>query len=155
VQVIRVPGAFEIPVCGRGLAGGDVNAFFFQRGNPQPRFHAILCLGVSCAVKRPMLAHRRSGLVVPSCKSNAYGVPVIPSVALETKRRRGRLLWETNRGPEAPKLVGNGKGNGRTSRLTPESRRLNSALDLPAIKHTIWLPVEWALAIQTHHIAGF
>ena len=99
VRVLRVPGAYEIPIVAAELAR--------RSRNPQPATHcsAILCLGVILRGETTHAAH--IGEAVSRALMDiqvAHGVPVIHEVLLlenETQARVRCLDPKHNRGHEA------------------------------------------------------
>ena len=96
VKVVRVPGAYEIPVVTARLAGGQGRA---------GRFDAILCLGV---ILRGATTHAQHiGEAVTMALSQIqlqHGVPVIHEVLLlenEPQAKERCLSRDHNRGAEA------------------------------------------------------
>jgi 6,7-dimethyl-8-ribityllumazine synthase len=96
VQVIRVPGAYEIPVVVGELA---------RRNNPDTVLSGIICLGV---IMRGATTHAQHiGDAVSDALAQAqvlYGVPVIHEVLLFEDHEQARvrcLNTDFNRGNEA------------------------------------------------------
>jgi 6,7-dimethyl-8-ribityllumazine synthase len=96
VKVVRVPGAYEIPVVTARLAGGQGRA---------GRFDAILCLGV---ILRGATTHAQHiGEAVTMALSQIqlqHGVPIIHEVLLlenEQQAKERCLSRDHNRGAEA------------------------------------------------------
>ena len=103
IEVIRVPGAYEIPVVAAHLARHDGDAF--SRATPRPPLGAIICLGVILRGETTHAAH--IGEAVSRALMDiqvAHGVPVIHEVLLleNEAQARARCLGKThNRGAEA------------------------------------------------------
>ncbi len=94
IQVVRVPGAFEIPVVAASLAR-----------SPNARPDAILCLGVILRGETVHAAHLGDAVSRALMEIQLqYGVPVIHEVLLleNEPQARARCLSRThNRGAEA------------------------------------------------------
>ena len=101
IRVIRVPGAFEIPVVAARLAGSSHASRFRHHATPS----AIICLGVILRGETTHAAH------IGEAVSNAlvqiqvrFGVPVIHEVLLLENEQQARvrcLGTKHNRGREA------------------------------------------------------
>jgi 6,7-dimethyl-8-ribityllumazine synthase len=102
VQIVRVPGAYEIPLVAAGLA--RKGSFLINAGDGE-RLSAIICLGVILRGQTVHAAH--IGEAVSRALMDIqvrYGVPVIHEVLLleNEQQARARCLGKThNRGSEA------------------------------------------------------
>jgi 6,7-dimethyl-8-ribityllumazine synthase len=101
IKIIRVPGAFEIPVVAASLA----NAAFMQPATPRLQVSAIICLGV---ILRGQTVHAehigRAVTEMLAGISVRYEVPVIHEVLLLENEEQARvrcLAKKFNRGMEA------------------------------------------------------
>ncbi len=108
IQVVRVPGAYEIPVVAACLAGANpapAAPAAGRRGSKGPRPAAIICLGVILRGETTHAAH--IGEAVSQALMDIqvqYQVPVIHEVLLleNEAQARARCLGKThNRGAEA------------------------------------------------------
>ncbi|MFM1769383.1 MAG: 6,7-dimethyl-8-ribityllumazine synthase [Verrucomicrobiota bacterium] len=96
VKVVRVPGAYEIPVVTARLAGGQGRA---------GRFDAIVCLGVILRGATTHAQHIGEAVTLALSQIQVqHGVPVIHEVLLfenEQQARERCLSRDHNRGAEA------------------------------------------------------
>ncbi len=103
VQVIRVPGAYEIPVVVERLARGGY--FCEAGGNPQPAPAAIICLGVILRGQTVHAAHIGEAVSRALMEIQLrHQLPIIHEVLLleNEQQARERCLSRThNRGTEA------------------------------------------------------
>lgn len=98
VEVVRVPGAFEVPVAARALALAD-----------QPKFDAIVCIG---AILRGATTHAQQiADAVSQALADlqvAHGVPLIHAVLLFENAQQAEercFGTEHNRGIEAGRVA--------------------------------------------------
>ena len=103
IELVRVPGAYEIPVVAAQLAArGIVHA---TRTTQPARFSAIICLGVILRGETVHAAHIGEAVSQALMQIQlAHGVPVIHEVLLleNEQQARARCLSRThNRGTEA------------------------------------------------------
>jgi 6,7-dimethyl-8-ribityllumazine synthase len=102
-RVIRVPGAYEIPVVAERLAGGGY--FNGARRRPQPAPAAIICLGVILRGQTVHAAHIGEAVSRALMEIQLrHQLPVIHEVLLleNEQQARERCLSRThNRGTEA------------------------------------------------------
>jgi 6,7-dimethyl-8-ribityllumazine synthase len=103
VQVVRVPGAYEIPIVAAQLA--QVSSPRAARPTPHDSFSAIICLGVILRGETVHAAHIGEAVSRALMQIQLdYGVPVIHEVLLleNESQARVRCLGRThNRGTEA------------------------------------------------------
>jgi 6,7-dimethyl-8-ribityllumazine synthase len=103
IQVIRVPGAFEIPVVAARMARG---AWSGRLGRPaNPGLAALICLGVILRGQTTHAAHIAEAVTLSLARLQIrYEIPVIHEVLLlenESQARARCLDRKHNRGAEA------------------------------------------------------